>query len=531
MSINRRRFLQGAGAAAAGALAAPALAQVAANRLLKFVPSTNLSILDPIWTTATVTRNHGYLIFDTLFSVDANFRPKPQMAEGFTLSDDRRVYRIRLREGLKFHDGEPVRAADCVASIARWSARDPLGQTIRSLTDEMPVIDDRTFEVRLKRPFPLFIDALAKPSTPVPFVMPKRMADTDPMQQISETVGSGPFRFVRGEFVAGSRVVYTRNPDYVPRQEAAEWATGGKVAHFDRVEWVVIPDPATAGSALQTGEVDWWETPLSDLLPVLNRNRNIAVEIIDPIGNMPVLRFNHLHPPFNNVALRRVVLGAVVQQDYLRAMMGANESLARECYSMYPCGTPLESTAGAEPLRAPRDLERSKAALRAAGYNGEKVVIITPSDQPTIHPQSLVTADLLQRLGMNVDLITTDWGTMLQRRASQEPVERGGWSIFHTTWVGGDIINPAVSAPLRGNGTAGWAGWATNAETERLREQWFDAPNETEQKRIAAEIQRLAFESVPFIPLGMIRNPTAYRRNLTGMLNGPAPLMWNLRKT
>jgi peptide/nickel transport system substrate-binding protein len=362
-------------------------------------------------------------------------------------------------------------------------------------------------------------------------MMPRRMAETDPNAQITEAIGSGPFRFVRNEFVSGSRVVYSRFEGYVPRSEPAEWATGGKVAHFDRVEWVVISDPATASAALQAGEVDWWENPLADLLPLLARNRAITIETIDPIGNMPVMRFNHLQPPFNNVAMRRAVLGAVVQQDYIRAVMGGNEALGRECYSTFPCGTPLESDVGAEVLRTPRDLERSKTELRQAGYSGEKIVIISAGDQPNIHPQSQVTFDLLRRLGTNVELITTDWGTMLQRRNSQEPVERGGWSIFHTTWVGGDIIDPAVSAPLRGNGTAGWAGWATNPEIETLRTQWLAAENEAEQRRIAAAIQRAAFAAVPFIPLGMFRNPTAYRSNLSGVLKGPAPLMWNVRKS
>ena len=528
MAMKRRTFLgAAAGATAAAGLGAPSVAQQA--RVLKFIPQSNLTVLDPIWTTANVTRHHGFMVFDTLFATDENFRLHPQMAEGYTLSDDRRTYTIKLREGLKFHDGEPVRAVDCIASLNRWSKRDSYGQTWAEQLDAMRAIDDRSFEVKLKEPFPLFIEAIGKSTGPA-FIMPERLARTDANTQVREVVGSGPYRFVREEFVAGSRAVYLRNEQYVPRSEPVSIFAGGKVVHFDRVEWLVLPDPATAAAALQAGEVDWWEQPVADLLPVLRRNRNLKVERLDPIGNFSILRFNHLHPPFNDVRLRRAVLLAVNQPDYLSAMMGNDPDLWAECHGVFPCGTPSATDVGTEPLRGPRDLERCRAMIRDAGYNGAKVVLLSPTDFATIHPQGLVSNDLLRRLGFNVEFAATDWGTVVQRRASKEPVERGGWSVFHTNFDAAAILNPAGHLPLRGNGENAWFGWPNIPRIEELRRQWFAAADDAAQRRLMEEIQRVAFDQVPYVPIGRYFLQAAYRNNLTGIQRNYAALFWGVRR-
>ena len=529
--MKRRNFL--AGAAASGAVAAagahaPAIAQ--GVRVLKFIPQANLTSIDPVWTTATISLTHGYHVYDTLYGVDSQFRPRPQMAEGHTISDDRRTWTIKLREGLKFHNNEPVRAQDCVPSIERWGKRDAPGQVLMRYTDTIRAADDRTIEWKLQRPFPQLLDVMAKPQANGCFIMPERVARTDAMQQITDATGSGPFRFVRNEFVSGSRVVYTKFDGYVPRQEPADWTAGGKVAGFDRIEWLIIPDGNTASAALQSGEADWWEQPLADLLPVLRRNRNIKLEITNTTGLFAVMRFNHLHPPFNNVAIRRALLQAVNQEDYLRAIMGDDQEAWRICHSMFPCGTTYSSETAADPLKGPRNIAGARAALRAAGYNNEKVVILSPTDLPVLHPMGQVTTALLRQLGMNVELVETDWGTVVQRRASREPIERGGWNIFHTTWTGASVINPLINPTLRGNGVAAWFGWPDDAKSEELHAAWVDAQSEADQLRIAAEIQRNAFEQVPLIPLGQMFQNMAYRANLTGMLKGASPYPWNLRR-
>ena len=528
--MHRRSLLRaGAGLAAGSGLAAPGLAQPARAATLRFVPQANLTALDPIWTTAIVTQMHGYHVYDTLYAMDAQLRPLPQMAEGHEVSADGRVWRITLRPGLRFHDGEPVRGRDCAASLARWAKRDPFGQILAASVDAWRAPDDRTLEIHLKRPFPLLLDALAKPDANVPFIMPERLAVTDASAQIAEVTGSGPYRFVRDEFVSGSRVVYARNEAYTPRGEAADGASGGKIAHFPRIEWHILPDPATAAAALQAGEVDWLDQPLSDLIPTLTRNRNIQVGVLNDAGIMSIMRLNHLQAPFNNPRVRQAVALAVDQADYMRSTLGDDRSVWRECRSLFPCGTPY-GIEDLSPLNAaPRSLDRARAALQASGYAGEKVVIINPTDFPLIGPHGQVTADRLKRIGMNVELAETDWGTVVQRRVRTEPVERGGWSIFHTYGSSLAYLNPAVSSLVKGPGATGWFGWYDSPRAQDLIQSWFDAPDAARQQSLANEINRLAQDDVATIPLGQFTIRSAWRRSITGMLKGSMPYPWGVR--
>jgi peptide/nickel transport system substrate-binding protein len=530
--MRRRSFIKGSAAtlAAMGAVGqAPAVfGQAAGNRVLTMVPHANLTSVDPIWTTAYISRNHGYMVYDTLFGTDSNFQVRPQMASGHEVSSDGKTYTIRLRDGLKFHDGQPVLAKDAVASLNRWAKRDSFGQFAWTLLDQISATDDKTISVRLKQAFPGLLTAIAKPSSNVPFIMPERVAATDAFQQIrpDDVIGSGPFKFVRAEYRPGDRMTWEKNTDYVPRSEPASWSAGGKVVNVDRVVWRILPDSQTAAAALQSGEVDWYEQPAPDLLGVLRRARNIKVEILDNLGNMAMMRFNHLHPPFNNPAIRRAVQMAVNQADYLSAMMGNDAELGRECLSMFTCGTPLASDTANDIMKI-RSVERARAALREAGYNNERVVVISPTDIPISNAASQVTNDLLRRIGMNVEYRATDWGTVVQTRASREP---GAWNIFHTWWVGADMANPAVSSGLRGNGAGAWFGWSEDPQIEELRNQWMVAPNDQESRRLAGEIQKRALEQMPFVTVGHFFLPSAYRTNLTGVLPGPVPWFWGVSK-
>ncbi len=526
--MKRRSLLQGtaAGVLAAGA---PALAQPARTATLRFVPQANLTALDPIWTSAIVTQMHGYHVYDTLYAVDGQQRARPQMAEGHTVSDDGRTWRIRLREGLRFHDGEPVRAQDCAASLARWSKRDAFGQILARVVESWTAADDRTLEIRLARPFPMLLDALAKPDANVPFIFPERLARTDANTQIAEVVGSGPYKFLRDEFVSGSRVVYAKNDAYVPRQEASDWASGGKVAHFPRIEWHILPDPATAAAALQSGEVDWVEQPLSDLIPTLQRNRNIAIDILNPAGLLSIMRLNHLQVPFNDLKTRQAVALSVDQPEYMQATLGSDRSVWRECHSLFPCGTPLGVENLSELNAPPRSLDRARAALQASGYKGEKVVIINPTDFPLIGPHGQITADRLRRIGMNVELAETDWGTVVQRRVRKEPVDQGGWSIFHTYGSSLAYLNPAVSSLVKGPGPTGWFGWYTSPRAQDLVEAWLAAAEPERQRILANELNKLAQDEVATIPLGQFFIRTAYRRSITGLAKGSMPYPWGVR--
>ncbi|MCW3475029.1 ABC transporter substrate-binding protein [Limobrevibacterium gyesilva] len=524
--MHRRTLLAGAGAAL---LAAPAIAQPARARTLRMVPQTSLTALDPVWTTASVTSAHGYAVFDTLYSVDSNLRPQPQMAEGHDVSADGRVWQIRLRDGLKFHDGEAVRAADCVASLVRWSKRDSFGQTLARFVDAWEAADDRTIRIRLNRPFAPLLDAIAKPASVVAFIMPERLAKTDANTAITEMVGSGPFRFLKDEFVAGSRVAYARFEGYVPRQEPANFMAGGKRAFFDRIEWQIIPDPATAAGALRNNEVDWWELAHPDLIPLFARDSGVKVTQVDDLGFISILRFNALVPPFNNPKLRAAVLAAVDQADYMRAVNGENVRW-HNCAAMFPCGIPFVKELGAGVMNQPRDLARARAAIRAAGYGGERVVVMNPADFPSIAPLGEVTADLLKQLGMNVDLQQMDWGTLGQRRTSKAGVDAGGWNIFHTWTNSVSITNPALNYYVRGQGQAGWFGWYENAEVERLTDAWSQAATDAEKQVIFDAIQRQAFETAPIIPLGQYYPATAHRSNIVDRIPATNPLPWNIRR-
>jgi peptide/nickel transport system substrate-binding protein len=527
MTTRRSILAAGASGLAAAGLSAPALAQGAARNVLRFIPHSNLSSIDPVGTTGYVVRNHGYMVYDTLFATDADFRIQPQMVESWEGAGTDLVWTFRLREGLKFHDNTPVRAQDVIPSLRRWGARDSFGQTLMAAVGEMTAVDDRTFRIRLTKPFPLLIDAIGKLSSQVPFIMPERFATLDPNTPVPEAIGSGPFRFLRDQWVPGSLAVYERFADYVPRNEPASSAAGGKRVHVERVEWRIIPDPSTAAAALQTGEVDWYEQPAFDLLPLMQRSRDIRIEQIDPVGSILMLRFNHLHPPFDKPAVRRAVQMAVNQTDYLEAVVG-NSRYYRECKSFFSCGTPLASAEGSEAMAG--NLDRARQMLRESGYANEPVVIISPTDIPVNHAQSLVTQDLLKRLGMNVELVATDWGSVLARRASRNAPAQGGWSIFHTWWVGPDLANPALHAPLRTHGANAWAGWPTDPALEALRDGFLSAPTPDAQKRIAVQMQQRAFEVVPYVTVGQMWQPTAFRRNIQDILPSPVPLMWNVRK-
>ena len=526
--MRRRSFLHATAATvAATSLPRFAIAQTADARVLRFVPQANLTVLDPVYTTAAVTANHAWLVFDTLFGVNAAQQAKPQMAEGYTVSDDGRTYLIKLRDGLKWHDGEPVRAQDCAPSLVRWSARDTFGQTVAKSVDAWGVADDKTIKVTLKKPFPLLIDAIAAP-TGNAFMMPERLAKTDPFKPITEAVGSGPFRFLKDEFVAGSSAAYAKNDAYVPRQELAEWSSGGKVANFQRIEWKIIPDSATAAAALQSGEVDWYEQAQSDLVPLLRRNSDIVIAPSNPQGYIGGLRFNHLHPPFNDVRLRRAVLTAVNQEDYMRAIMGDDRSTWRICRSQYPCGTKYGVEVDLPVQKG--DLETARKMVKESGYNGQKAVVINPTDFPTIGPLGDLTYDMLKKIGINVELQDTDWGSVVQRRATKEPVEKGGWSIFHTWFTGGFILNPVVTAPFRGQGATAWFGWYDNPKIEELTQQWLDANDDAGRMKIAAAIQLENYTQVPTVTLGQFQIPTAYRKSLTGKLEFTGPVFWNVKR-
>ena len=532
--MDRRTVLKGlagaGGLAATGGLSMPALSQGAAARTLRFVPQADLANFDPVWGTQYVVRNAAALVWDQLYGVDDKLVPQRQMVESEEVSSDGLTWTFKLRSGLKFHDGEPVLAKDCVASLVRWSNRDPMGIMLKGIQNELTAVDDRTFKWVLKQPYPKMMLALGKNNAPVAFIMPERIAKTDPFKQIGEYVGSGPMKFVRNEWVPGAKSVFEKFADYVPRQEKSSWLAGGKQMLVDRIEWVVIPDPATAAAALQNGEIDWWENPLPDLVPVMKKNRNIAVDIADPLGNVGSFRMNHTHPPFDNVKVRRAVLTALNQEDYMRALVGDDNSLWKPLPGFFTPNTPLYTEEGGEILKQ-RNIDAAKKLLAESGYANEPVSCIVAQDQTITKAQGDVTADLLKRIGMNVDFVATDWGTVGSRRASKTPHNQGGWEMFHTWHSGADCVNPAVYPAIRANGDKAWFGWPNSEKAEKEVTAWFEAKNLDEEKAAVARLNKAALEDVVYAPTGFFLSYTAWRKNVSGIVKGPLPFFWGVSKT
>jgi peptide/nickel transport system substrate-binding protein len=532
--MDRRTFLKvtaGAGAlAATGGLSKPAISQVAAAKTLRFVPQANLANFDPVWGTQYVVRNASAMVWDTLYGVNDKLQPQRQMVESEEQSADGLTWTFRLRPGLKFHDGEPVLAKDVVASLTRWSARDPMGLMLRAIQQELTAVDDRTVKWVLQKPFAKMLLALGTNNTPVAFIMPERIAKTDPFKQIEEYIGSGPMKFVKNEWVPGATAVFEKFADYVPREEPASWLAGGKKMLVDRIEWAVMPDPATASAALQSGEVDWWENPISDLVPILRKNRNILADIADPLGNVGSFRMNHLFPPFNDVRARRAVLMAMSQEDYMRALVGDDKGLWKPLPGYFTPGTPLYNEEGGEILKGPRNIAGAKKLLAESGYTNQPVTCVVAQDQPITKTQGDVTADLLKRIGMNVDFVATDWGTTGQRRAQKSPPGQGGWAMFHSWHAGADCINPAVYAAIRANGDGAWFGWPKSDAVEAEVTAWFDAKNLEEEKAVMRRLNKAALEYVVFAPTGFFLGYQAWRKNVTGIVQGPLPFFWGVAK-
>jgi len=530
LPLPRRTLLAGAGSAlAAAGLPRPALAQGAAAHELRYIPQADVTVLDPLGTTAYPTRNHGHMCWDTLYGVDEKFVPQPQLAQGHVVEDDGRRWTFTLRDGPTFHDGEKVRAQDAVASIKRWMPRDTHGQTLAQRLDEIRALDDRRFEIRLKRPFGLMLDALGKPSSYPCFIYPERFAAIDPSKPFTEVVGSGPYRFVPGERVSGAQVVYRKFDAYVPTPVGAVSMTAGpKLANFERMVWKVIPDSATSAAALQAGEVDWWEVVPPDLNALLARVREVVLDRIDASGTYAGLRFNHLQPPFDRPEVRRALLAAVVQSDYMASVAGeeANWSASVGCFSV---ASPLANTAGLEALTGPRNLDAARAALKAAGGAGQKVVALHATDVANQNALMSVGVDMLRKAGFDAEDLTLDWGSLLQRRQNKGAPAQGGWNALIALFSGIELNNPAGHLLLRANGDGAWFGWPTAPKIEALRDTWFDAPDMEAQKKVAQELQVQMFQDLPYIPLGQYFVNSGYRRGLTDIRRG-IPLPINVRR-
>ncbi|RWJ05742.1 ABC transporter substrate-binding protein [Mesorhizobium sp.] len=508
--------------AIAAALAMTLTTTAQAETVLKIRPQSDLRVLDPITTSAHETRNHGYLIYDTLFASDSKGAIQPQMVDSYTVSEDGLTWKFTLRDGLKFHDDTPVTSEDVIASLKRWGERDNFGQQLMSRAVSLTADDAKTFTLVLKEGWALVLEALGKPSTLVPFIMPARIAATPSTEAISDPIGSGPFMMVREEWVPGAKVVYKKAPTYVPRKEAPDGLSGAKIANVDRIEWHIIADHQAALNALQAGEIDIYEEIPAELIPVVKENQNVAIERLNRAQVM--LRMNQLQPPFDNQKLRQALLYLFDPMQILPAYTD-DDSFYRACPSFYMCDSPFFTD-----VEWPKpDSEKAKQLIKESSYNGETIALMDPIDV-AVSPLAKIVSQMMSDAGLNVDHQGQDWASIVQRRSSKKPVSEGGWSA----WVGNpgafDMWDPATHLGLRSNGEAGWFGWPKDDEIENLRAEFTKELDLEKRKEIARQIQLRALETVPYIPIGEFDLLRAINKELQGVIVYDVPVYWNISK-
>jgi peptide/nickel transport system substrate-binding protein len=534
MSVSRRSLMRAslaAGATVALPGAVRAQTSTADARTLRVVMAGDLRVFDPIWTTANITSYHASMVYDTLFSADANFKPQPQMVGKWGVSDDKKTYTFELRDGLGWHDGTPVTAADCVASIRRWGEVDPGGQAILARASDISKKDDKTFVIALKQPFGLLLDELAKPVPRCCFVMREKDARKPATEQVSENIGSGPFIFNQRLAKPGASYTYDRNAKYVPRSEPPSGLAGGKVAKVDQVIWDNIADDQTAMAALQAGEIDFYEAPPLDLIAQLEADPNIKVEVLNKNGDIGIMRMNWLHKPFSELPARQALLYLVDQNNFMKASFG-NPKWYRPVASIFGNDTPMSTDVNTDWIKHGVDLDKARQLFKDAGYAGETVVVLQATNRPFMSNSEQLIAAQLKKIGVNAQLAPSDWGGVITRRANQGPVDKGGWDIFVTSDSDYSHSDPLGVSTLMANGLQSWYGWPSNAPYEALRTQWADADTLEDRQQIAKKMQQLAWDFVPTIELGQYFSPVAYRANVKGILGMPEIIpLWNVEKT
>ncbi len=510
-------------------MAGTATVTAQAQTTLRVVNHSDLKILDPVWTTAYIVRNHGYMIYDTLFAMDGNLQVKPQMVDKWTTSADKLTWTFTLRDGLEWHDGKPVTAEDCVASIKRWAAKDSMGQKLMGVVTDLSAPDARTIRMVLKQPYGMVLESLGKSSSNVPFMMPKQVASTDPNTQITDATGSGPFIFKKDEWRAGEKAVYVRNPKYKPRNEPASGLAGGKVAKVDRVEWLVLPDTQTQVNALINGEVDLVEIVPPDLLPLLAKDKNVKITVVNKAGRQYAMRFNVLFKPFDNAKVRQAVLYGLSQKEFLDANVG-DATYSKECKSLFPCGSPLESAKGWED-KLSGNVAKAKELLAASGYDGTPAVFLHQTDTSGHNNLATVGKAQLEKIGLKVDLQPMDWQTLVTRRAKKDAPDKGGWGAYFTSWGATDVLNPVSAAFLNASCDKATFGWPCDETLEKLRDAYASESDPAKQKAIAEQVSvRLSAAYPTFAPLGQFTTPTAIRANVNGLLSTPSLALWNVEK-
>jgi peptide/nickel transport system substrate-binding protein len=533
--MNERRVSASlclAGSIALGALLfaiAPATSAQTPQKTLRIVPQADIKILDPTFTTAYISRNFGYMVYDTLFALDAKDQPQPQMVDTWKVSPDNKLWTFTLRPGLRFSDGSAVTSADAVASMRRWMSRDSIGRQIASAGGQWTAVDARTFTLTLQQPLGIVLDGLARASAYPTFVLPERLATLPTTSPLPEVLGSGPYMFKRDEWVPGNKVVFVKNPYYVARSEPPSGLAGSKAPHVDRVEWLYLPDANSSVAALKSGEVDYIEQAAPDYIAPLRADTSIKVGASGSSQGWLVM--NELQPPFNNPLAREAVMMAVDQARFTTAMGYPADLRLNYCPSFFMCGTANETAAGSAPFAKP-DLAKAKQLLAQAGYQGEKVVVLVPSDMADLNAAALVAVQTLTSIGMNVDAQTMDWSSIAARRTKRTAADAGGWSVYVTMAGMFDVSSPVTNGYLSAACDSSLPGWPCDKQLDDIRNQWIHATDPAQRKRLLDAFQTRAYAASPYANYGQFSAAYAVRRSVTGTdkLWGGIPMAWVLNK-
>lgn len=514
----------------ASALSTSALSYAEEEATVRAVMHSALRALDPVSSSATITRNHGYMIYDTLIGLDADYTPQPQMAD-WDISEDGLTYTFTLRDGLLWHDGTPVTAKDCVASLKRWGTFDAGGKLLMKNTASLEAVNEQTFELKLSQPFGDVINLISKPSAVAAFMMPEAVASIPAGEPLPNQIGSGPFKFVADEFQPGVKVVYEKFDEYKPRTEAPVGTAGSKETYIDRVEWVHMPDVQTTINAINSGDIDYIERTPFDLLPLIESNPDVETDVLDSLGMLTMARMNFQHAPFTDQRIRKAALLAISQDDVMAALIG-DPRFYTVCASVFGCNNPQSTELGGESLKNGGSLDEARALLKEAGYDGTPIVLLQPSDVATLTPQPLVVAEALRKVGFKVDLRQMDWQTLVSQRASKAAPTEGGWNMIFTNFTVDSIWSPTINPLLISTGTTGsWFGWPEDPEMEKLRAQYTLASTTADRKMIAEQVQQHAMKEATFIPLGQFQNVASWSYKIKDVVKASAPAFWGMKKS
>lgn len=498
---------------------------VAKADTLRVIADADLKTIDPIVTTSGTTLIHSYIIYDKLFEFDETGTPRPALADKVDISADKKSFTITIREGLKFSDGSPITTDDVIQSLKRWESRDQTGQMLGARTKDMVKVNNLTFQIDLSEPFDV-PSALAGITGNPAFIMPKRIASLPPTDSLTDTTGSGPYKFDYSSWKPGQTRVYTKNPYYVPRNDQPSFYAGRKEATFDQLEFSYVPDANTAMAAMLTGKNDIWLSPPMDTALAFRDNPKLVVKKGDTVQSLIVL--NHVVPPFNNIKAREA-LTYLIDQKELNSITVGDQQFWSTCYAFLTC----QGTYGDESVytghRGPADYEKAKTLFAEAGYDGTPIVIFDATDVPEFHARTLYLAQQLRKIDVNVDVQSMDWSTLTSRRTSKEPASEGGWNMFPNYMEAQPASSPLTHLMLATSCEKAWFGWPCDEKIEELRAAFASAVDENQKEKIASELQARASSYLPFIMTGEYSSAIVYQADIEGF-NSQAPIahFWNI---